>query len=145
MKKMILSMVTGLFLTTVLTQSAVADVKSLRGENDLDKAATMYEKKKQKKVEGGIARTWDLQPPSIPHSVEKDRITLRSNTCMKCHSKANYKKEKSPMVGDSHFLDRDGKELEKLSARRYFCNQCHTLQLDTSPLVENTFQGSVTK
>ncbi len=142
---MILSMVAGLFLSTVLAQSAVAEVKSLRGANDLDKAAKMYEKKKQKKVEGGIERTWDQQPPSIPHSIEKDRITLRANTCLKCHSKANFEKEKSPKVADSHFLDRNGKKLEKLSARRYFCDQCHTLQLDVSPLVDNTFQGSITK
>lgn len=114
-------------------------VASLRGFHELDKDAKPVEKKKQFKISGGIEKNWTLQPPSIPHSIEKDRITLKGNTCMKCHSKANHEKEKAPQAAESHYKTRDGKKLEKLSPRRYFCVQCHTPQADAKPLVENIF------
>jgi len=115
------------------------DVTSLRGANDLNADAKMFDKKKQLKKEGGFERAWDLQPPSIPHGIEKDSITLQGNTCLRCHSKANHEKEKAPVVGESHFLNREGEVLEKISDRRWFCNQCHTPQVDSAPLVENSF------
>ena len=114
-------------------------VASLRGFHDLDKEAKPVEKKKQFKASGGIEKTWELQPPSIPHGIEKDRITLNGNTCMKCHSKANHEKEKAPQVAASHYKTRDGKTLEKLSTRRWFCVQCHTPQADVKPLIDNIF------
>ena len=90
-------------------------------------------------MEGGFDRSWELQPPSIPHSIEKDRISLQENTCMTCHSKENFEKEKAPEIAESHYVARDGSTLDKPSSRRYFCNQCHTPQADLAPLVENTF------
>lgn len=114
-------------------------VASLRGFHALDKGAKPVEKKKQFKVSGGIEKNWELQPPSIPHGIEKDRITLKGNTCLKCHSKANHEKEKAPGAPESHYKTRDGKTLEKVSTRRYFCVQCHTPQADVKPLIENIF------
>ena len=38
-------------------------------------------------------------------------------------------------------LDRDGKELPNISARRYFCLQCHIPQYDATPLVGNSYEG----
>lgn len=113
-------------------------VESLRGKEltEPDKAPVLG---KQLIEEGGIARNFKKQPPLIPHTVDKYRITLRENGCLKCHSAANYEKEQAPMVGESHFLDRDGKRLDKISMRRYFCEQCHVPQVDAQPLVENTF------
>ena len=115
------------------------DVASLRGENNLDVEAQMFEKKKQVQVQGGIKRSWALQPPSIPHDIAKDRVSLQENTCMKCHNKENHEKEKAPEIGETHYKDRDGKVLTKLSSRRYFCRQCHAPQADAPALVENTF------
>ena len=77
----------------------------------------------------------------IPHAIEKYEISLRINGCLKCHSEETYQTEKAPKLGDSHYLDRDGKRLEKLSMRRYFCTQCHAVQFDGVPLVDNAFQG----
>lgn len=133
----------GAFFLAVFSTAAVAEVSSLRGANALDAGAEMFEAKKSVTMEGGIERNWELQPPSVPHSIEKDRVNLQENTCMKCHSAANFEKEKAPKAGDSHFEDRDGNTLEKVSSRRYFCNQCHTLQADAPPLVENIFQGAM--
>lgn len=142
MKKMILTMVMGLAMSLAIPFGATADVVSLRGANELDKGAEMFAKRKQVKKKGGFERSYKLQPPMIPHSIDKDKITLKGNTCMKCHSAANYKKEKAPKAGDSHYLSRDDKELQKVSARRYFCNQCHAAQVDAAPLVENVFAGA---
>ena len=122
-----------------------AKVASLRGNHDLDKPAKAIKKKKQIKVSGGIERNWELQPPSIPHDISKDRITLKGNTCMKCHSVANHEKEKAPAVSKTHFVTRDKKVLDKLSTRRYFCRQCHAPQADVEPLVENTFEANSMK
>jgi cytochrome c-type protein NapB len=120
-------------------------VASLRGKNDLDKEAKAIEKKKQFKSGDGIERNWELQPPSIPHDIAKERITLKGNSCMKCHSKDNHEKEKAPEVSKSHYVTRDMKVLDKLSSRRYFCNQCHTPQADVDPLVENSFEANSIK
>jgi cytochrome c-type protein NapB len=124
---------------TALLSMSVGAMESLRGDNELDKEAQMFVKRKPVTAKGGFERSFKQQPPLIPHSIEKDEITLRGNTCMRCHSKENFEREKAPKVGDSHFTDRDGKVLEKLSSRRYFCEQCHVSQVNASPLVENNF------
>ena len=139
MKKLMIATLAGSLMMALVSIAFAGSVQSLRGENALDANAEMFDKKKQEKAEGGFERSWELQPPTIPHNIDKDRISLRENTCMKCHSRENAEKEKAPPVGDSHFLTRDGEELKKVSSRRWFCNQCHVLQLDASPLVENTF------
>lgn len=143
MNKLIMTTAVGAVFLSTLSGAALAEVYSLRGDNPLDAPAKAVESKRLLKVEGGFERSWKLQPPPIPHGIEKDRITLQENTCLRCHSKENHEKEKAPMVGESHFKDRDGNVLEKVSARRYFCNQCHAPQVDAPPLVENIFQGAM--
>lgn len=147
MKKALLVIIVGAFmlLQAPLALSEGEKVASLRGDHELDKPAKAIEKKKQKKKNGGIARNWELQPPSIPHDIAKDRITLKGNTCMRCHSKANHEKEKAPAISKTHYLTRDKKVLNKLSSRRYFCLQCHVAQADIDPLVENTFETNKMK
>ena len=120
-------------------------IASLRGFHALDKEAKEVEKKKQFKSGDGIKRNWELQPPSIPHNIEKDRITLKGNTCLKCHSEANHEKEKAPAISKSHYVSRDMKVVDKLPSRRYFCNQCHTPQADVDPLVKNSFESNSIK
>lgn len=91
-----------------------------------------------------VARTFKGQPPVIPHAVTNfDEITLEENQCLTCHGADTYKKKNAPKIGDSHFLDRDGKKLENASALRHNCVQCHVPQVDAPPLVENTFKGEV--
>jgi len=141
MKKAVLATMVGAVILVQAPTAFSSSISSLRGDNALDSEAKDFGKVKQIKTKDGIERNWDLQPPSIPHDISKERISLKENTCLKCHSKANYEKEKAPVVGDSHFLDRNGKELPKISSRRYFCVQCHTPQADLKPLVENTFSA----
>jgi len=139
MRKVILTTMLGAALFSQYAVTAQAEVSSLRGSNNLDALAKAVVKKKQKKMEGGFDRAWKLQPPSIPHSIEKEHISLKGNTCLRCHSKANHEKEKAPEIGKSHYIARDGSRLNKPSSRRYFCNQCHAPLVDAAPLVENTF------
>jgi len=118
----------------------VFGVDSLRGA-DLTTESAKPEKRKLEVVRGGIDRTYKEQPPMIPHGIEKYAIDLRQNGCMKCHSEATAEKENTKPTPESHFLDRDGKKLDKPSARRYFCTQCHTVQMEGAPLVDNIFEG----
>ncbi|MCU7835313.1 MAG: nitrate reductase cytochrome c-type subunit [gamma proteobacterium symbiont of Taylorina sp.] len=128
-------------ITAVMFSSAAMSVQSLRGDSALDNKANKIVKHKVNTVEGGIKRNFKLQPPLIPHTTDKYQISLKNNGCMKCHSEKAYKKEKAPKVGDSHYIDRDGKTLEHVSSRRYFCTQCHATQIKDNPLVENTYEG----
>jgi cytochrome c-type protein NapB len=91
-----------------------------------------------------VARTFEGQPPVIPHAVANfDEITLEENQCLSCHGADTYKKKNAPKVGDSHFVDREGKKLAEASAARHNCVQCHVPQVDAPPLVENSFRGHV--
>lgn len=93
-----------------------------------------------------LARSFKEQPPLIPHAVENfDEVTLEENQCLSCHDEANHKKKNAPRIGDSHFLDRDGKKLDGAYAGRHNCVQCHVQQVDAPPLVGNTFQGNGTE
>ncbi len=140
MKKLVEILIIGVVLSAVSFNGS-AEIKSLRGNVSLDDKSESFDKRKLVKQKDGFERSYKIQPPLIPHETEKDEITLQTNTCMKCHSKKNHEKENAPEIGESHYVDRDGKVLEKLSTRRYFCNQCHANQVDAQPLVENEFEG----
>ena len=87
-----------------------------------------------------LRRSHKWQPPIIPHNIKGYQITKNVNTCMTCHSSKASKESGATPVGKSHYLDRDGKQLMTVSARRYFCLQCHVPQFDADPLVGNTFK-----
>lgn len=89
-----------------------------------------------------VTRTFSTQPPVIPHAVEKfDEINLEGNQCLDCHSAANHKKNNAPVIGNSHFVDREGKKHADATPARYNCTQCHVPQIDAPPLVDNVFKG----
>jgi len=130
-----------LFTFGTTTATAGETVASLRGAYDLQAESKKPTKKKFVSQEGGFERSYKQQPPMLPHKIAKYRITLKNNGCLKCHEEKHYKKEKAPLVGESHFISRDGKKLDHISSRRYFCNQCHAPQVDAQPLVKNEFEG----
>ena len=88
-----------------------------------------------------IPRNFPEHPPIIPHNIKGYQITKNVNMCMSCHAKTRAPTTGATPVGRSHYLDRDGKELPNISARRYFCLQCHVPQFNADPLVANTFKG----
>jgi len=87
-----------------------------------------------------IERNYLLQPPLIPHQIEGYTITPKFNKCMSCHSWTKYKEANATKISQTHFESRDGIVMANISARRYFCVQCHVPQTNARPLVENTFQ-----
>lgn len=129
-------------LTTLgfAAQTMAESVTSLRGASDLDQDSTAAAAKKYNKDNEPIARDYVQQPPLIPHQINNYRINLKSNKCMSCHSWANYRKQNATKISQTHFEDREEQVLANVSARRYFCTQCHVPQVNAKPLVENKFQ-----
>ena len=84
-------------------------------------------------------RNYPEQPPTIPHKIESYQIDKNHNQCMDCHSRANVGVSQAPMVSTTHYMDREGQFLASISARRFYCTQCHVAQLDVEPLIENEF------
>ncbi|MDA7964425.1 nitrate reductase cytochrome c-type subunit [Ruegeria sp.] len=93
-------------------------------------------------VEGRMQRNYRQQPPLIPHSVEQYQIDTRTNQCLSCHDWTKAGERNAPTLSMTHYLDRDGVELDHIAGTRYFCNQCHVPQADAPPLVENVFEPS---
>ena len=84
-------------------------------------------------------RAYPMQPPTIPHKIDNYQLDLNANKCMSCHSRKQTKESQAPMISVTHYQDRDGNFLATVSPRRYFCEQCHVVQTDANPLVENEF------
>jgi cytochrome c-type protein NapB len=141
MKKVIVTLLVAM-VTLLFAGGAFSGVTSLRGDRDLTADADENPMRKQVITEGGVERSYKIQPPVIPHKIDKETINLKTNTCMKCHSEKTYEQKKAPKVGDSHYVARDGKVLETISTRRYFCNQCHAPELNAEPIVTNRFEGA---
>ncbi len=136
-----LSMALVLFGTAgFATQAVCADVVSLRGHTDLQQDSTAPELRPYQKDGQPITRDYVQQPPLIPHKIDGYWIDYKSNKCLSCHSWANYKEAGATKISQTHFEDRDKNVLANISARRYFCTQCHVPQVDAPPLVENTFK-----
>jgi len=113
---------------------------SLRGAA-IEKMSAPPARQKIDVVEGGIECTFEQQPPLIPHKIENYRLNLRQHGCLLCHSKVRAEQENTKPPSASHFVDRDSNKLGKISSRRYFCIQCHAVQIKGEPLVGNTFEG----
>ena len=122
-------------------ESIAADVTSLRGTTELDTGTAAPPVKKYNKDEEPIARDYVQQPPLVPHAIDRYRVNLKSNKCLSCHSWKNYRQYGATKISQTHFEDRDANVLANVSARRYFCTQCHVPQVNAKPLVENSFKS----
>lgn len=142
---LIAALITALVASCATTGEKV-DVRGLRPNQltaqDLVPVMTEYAGKTPGEQEK-IARSFEQQPPLIPHKADGYNINFKVNRCLECHDKPFYKEEKAPKIGDSHYKDRDGKVMDKISMARYNCNQCHVPQVDAQPLVSNTFSSGV--
>lgn len=84
-------------------------------------------------------RNYPEQPPLIPHKIDGYQIDLNANKCLTCHSRTAIEVSQAPMISITHFMNRDNQFLASVTPRRYFCNQCHVVQTEANPLVENGF------
>ena len=138
---MIASITFGLLAAAaVSTQVNSAGIESLRGSAELDQDSKAPELKKYAKDGEPIARDYVQQPPLVPHQIDRYTVNLKSNKCLSCHSWKNYREAGATKISQTHFEDRDANVLANISARRYFCTQCHVPQVNAPPLVENKFE-----
>lgn len=140
MMKKITMIMAFLATLTISMQATSEPVTSLRGAHDIDQESAVPVAKKYAKDNEPIARDYVQQPPLIPHKVDNYQINLKSNKCMSCHSWSNYRESGATKISQTHFESRDKNVLANVSARRYFCTQCHVPQVDAKPLVDNNFE-----
>lgn len=118
-------------------------LKSLRGEITLEETGPAPPVVKQDTpADGMFGRAYRQQPPLIPHRIETYQVTKDFNQCMTCHDWPANIKAGAPKVSETHYNDREGNRLDKISGTRFFCTQCHVPQLDAKPLVQSTFQNA---
>ena len=113
--------------------------KGLRGPSALDKEPKAPPLAREENFDIKRGRAYTSQPPTIPHAIEKYEITRNVNMCMYCHARVRNQEFGAPMVSATHYMDRDYDFLAEISPRRYFCTQCHVVQTDASPPVDNNF------
>ena len=146
--KMTLATLLAAMAWVLLAPAHAADpVKSIRGA-DVSAVDAAADSKtyvgKRPGTQPLVARTFSTQPPVIPHAVENfDEVTLEENQCLSCHGADVYKKKNAPVIGKSHFIDRDGRKLATASPARHACVLCHVAQVDAPALVENAFKGDI--
>ena len=140
MMKKITAIVVLLVTVGFSSLTAAETLSSLRGATDIDQDSSAPAAKRYNKDGEPIARDYVQQPPLIPHKIKNYRINLKSNKCMSCHSWSNYREAGATKISQTHFESRDKNVLANVSARRYFCTQCHVPQVGAKPLVENSFQ-----
>jgi cytochrome c-type protein NapB len=87
-------------------------------------------------------RNYSVQPPIIPHRVDGYQVTKDFNKCLDCHAREKTAFSQAVPVSATHYIDRNGKTLDRISTRRYFCQQCHVAQEPVQPLVSNAFKGA---
>ena len=122
----------------VLAQAS-GPVSSLRGV-DVEDTVDVGEVYQQ--LEGRQVRNYRQQPPVIPHSMTQYQIDLRTNQCLSCHDWTNAGERGAPTLSMSHYLDRDGTQLDTVAGTRWSCTQCHVPQANAPELVGNTFEPS---
>lgn len=115
------------------------EVQSLRGAVGVDEAG---DKPETFRLEDGnrFTKNYRQQPPLIPHKVDKYEIDLKVNQCLRCHDWPGNVENRAPKISETHYFNRNGVALDRVSRNRWFCNQCHVPQTDASELVDNTFE-----
>jgi len=130
--------------TTVLLISGIAfaadsDIMSLRSQS-LEVQDPAERLKNFSKENLNQPLSYIQQPPLIPHHIRDYEIDRKTNKCLTCHSFKNYKRYGATKISVTHFFNRDNQALTDVSPRRYFCLQCHVPQVQSEPLIENTFK-----
>jgi cytochrome c-type protein NapB len=143
MRLSVLAGISALVVSTILTGLAIAQssgsVQSLRtGEI----SETLPANAVHKQLEGRIKRNYRQQPPLIPHSSSQYQIDKRTNQCLGCHDWTVAGERGAPTLSMTHYLDRDGTQLDTVAGTRWFCNQCHVPQANAPELVGNDFKPS---
>jgi len=114
-------------------------VRSLRG-GQVDQEVGVQPQVHQD--EKRFPRNYRQQPPLIPHAIDNYQIDRNANQCLGCHDWSVAGERNAPTLSMTHYLDREGQQLDTIAGTRWFCNQCHVPQADAPALVGNTFEPS---
>ncbi|WP_420410994.1 nitrate reductase cytochrome c-type subunit [Roseibium sp.] len=143
MKLQVLVGISALVVSTTLAGFAIAQssgsVQSLRSGELPD---TLRAEQVHKQMEGRMKRNYRQQPPLIPHSSSQYQMDKRTNQCLGCHDWTVAGERGAPTLSMTHYLDREGNQLDTVAGTRWFCNQCHVPQANAPELVGNDFQPS---
>jgi nitrate reductase (cytochrome), electron transfer subunit len=132
----------GLAFATAL--QAQPQLQGLRGSASLTEEAPAPLMPKVVNDDLRRQRAHPMQPPVVPHQIDGYQVDANFNKCMSCHSRERAQEARAPMVSVTHFSGRDNQVRADISPRRYFCTQCHVVQLDVTPPVRNTYQDAST-
>lgn len=126
------------------SQAEIANVSngglsSLGGLTELDTTPAAAVFKSVPRDRSPYGSDYVFQPPLIPHKIRGYELSTNANKCLSCHSFKNSVESGATKISVTHYATRDGAVLSDVSPRRYFCLQCHVVQTDTRPLVENIF------
>ena len=116
-------------------------VDAMRGATPIPEATKPPRLSNSVNDDNRMPRNFAQQPPVIPHRVDGYQVDKNFNKCLDCHAPAKTLFSGAVPVSRTHYIDRDGKVLDHVSTRRYFCQQCHVSQEPVKPLVGNTFKG----
>ena len=114
----------------VVITNAGQQIDAIRRGVPIDKEASPLPMARVENFDRIRPVNYEMQPPTIPHAIDNYQLTVNTNRCILCHTRSAAKKFQAPPVSDAHYLTRDGKVLEQISSRRYFCVQCHVVQTD---------------
>jgi len=128
-------------MTTEPVNSQEPGIQSLRGHLMLNEEGEAGE---LKNLNTGqlLERAYRQQPPLIPHKIDKYQINLKVNQCLHCHDWPYNVQENAPKVSETHYIDRNGVALNKVTNGRWFCTQCHVPQIQARALIPNTFRSA---
>lgn len=116
-------------------------VDAARGPTPIDKETTPARLGNAINDDNRLPRNYRYQPPVIPHRVDGYQVDKNFNKCLDCHARGKTTFTQAIPVSSTHYIDRSGKVLDRVSTRRYFCQQCHVAQDAVPPLVGNGFKG----
>src|SRR6186713_1062049 len=137
-----LRIVTGLTLFVVLVCAQAAPfVDAMRGATPITATTQPPRLGNQVNDDNRVERNFRTQPPIIPHRIDGYQVDKNFNKCLDCHAREKTPFSQATPVSATHYIDRDGKVLDRISTRRYFCKQCHVPQEPVKPIVGNTFHG----
>lgn len=128
------------FAVSVAPAQQLQTLRGKVGLEDINPAPEVL--KQQMPGDGMFNRAYRQQPPLIPHRIDGYQVTKDFNQCLTCHDWPANTKAGAPKVSETHYNDREGNRLDKISGARFFCTQCHVPQTEAKPLVTNTFRNA---
>ena len=103
----------GLLAIAPLIALASDDIATLRG-GAINQEAQAPAINREVNSDIKLKRNYPMQPPLIPHGIAKYQVDLRANECLACHDWTNAGERNAPTLSMTHYMDRDGNQLQGL-------------------------------